>query len=635
MEECKNCNHEHHHEHEEESIKGDVIKLVISFIIFIIAIVKIVPLKYTIYLYVISYIIVGYEVIFKSIKNIFKGEVFDENFLMTIATIGAFAISEPMEAVAVMLFYNLGELFEDIASDRSKKSIIQLMNIKPRIANLKLENEIKEVDPEELKIGDIIVIKPGEKVPVDGAIIVGETLINTSAITGESVPRKVGLNEEIYAGSINESNLIEVKVTKEFKDTEIHKIIELVKNSNKNKSKTEMFITRFAKIYTPVVVILALVLAFVPPLFLGFSSLAKWVRRALVFLVTSCPCALVLSVPLGFFAGIGRAGKEGVLVKGSNYLDILTKTHTMILDKTGTITKGNFEVAKVILSENATDITEDELLKIAGTAEKMSNHPIAKSILNRLSSENISTDGIQEYTEIAGCGIIAICDNYELLVGNEKLMKKENIDYKPCMENGTIVYVAKNKKYLGVIIVRDIVKEDSIIAINEFKQNGIENIYMLTGDNEKTAMEIGKEVGIENVYSNLLPEQKVEKLKDIKGKHGITITIGDGINDSPILALSDLGVSIGNTGSDLAIETSDIVIMDGKLSSFNKLIKTAKRTKGIVKQNIYFAIGIKVIVLVLGAIGISTMWEAVFADVGVTVLTVLNSLRIFNGIKCK
>lgn len=434
----------------------------------------------------------------------------------------------------------------------------------------------------------------------------------------------MSINEEIYAGSINESNLIEIKVTKEFKDTEVYKIIELVKNSNKNKSKTEMFITKFAKIYTPVVVILALVLAFVPPIFTGFNSLAKWVKRALVFLVTSCPCALVLSVPLGFFAGIGKAGHEGVLVKGSNYLDILTKARTMVLDKTGTITKGNFEVAQVILSDK---LTEEELLKNAAIAESMSNHPIAKSILHRI-NEKISTEKVKEFSEIAGCGVKVIYENSEILVGNEKLMEKENVKFYQCMENGTVVYVAKDKKYLGAIVVQDIIKEDSITAIKEFKQNGIKDIYILTGDNEKAAKEIGKEVGINNVYYNLLPAQKVEKMKEIKEEFGTIIAIGDGINDSPLLALSDLGVSIGNTGSDLAIETSDIVIMDGKLSSFTKLIKTAKRTKRIVKQNIYFAIGIKIIVLILGAMGISNIWEAVFADVGVTFLTVLNSLRI-------
>ena len=385
-----------------------------------------------------------------------------------------------------------------------------------------------------------------------------------------------------------------------------------------------MFITKFAKIYTPVVVILALALAFIPPIFVGFENLAEWVRRALVFLVTSCPCALVLSVPLGFFAGIGKAGHDKVLVKGSNYIDILTKVDSMVLDKTGTITKGSFEVAKVILSDK---ITEEELLETAGIAEEMSNHPIAKSIMNKV-NKKVLVEEIKEYTEIAGQGVKAKYKEEEILVGNSKLMEKENIKYYPCMESGTVVYVAKNKQYLGAIIVKDLVKEDSVEAIKEFKQNGINNIYMLTGDNEKTAKDIAKEVGIENIYSNLLPAEKVEKMKEIKKQSGYIVAIGDGINDSPLLALSDIGVSIGNTGSDLAIETSDIVIMDGNLSSFNKLIKTAKRTKQIVKQNIYFAIGVKVIVLLLGAIGISTMWEAVFADVGVTLLTVVNSLRV-------
>ena len=418
--------------------------------------------------------------------------------------------------------------------------------------------------------------------------------------------------------------MIEVKVIKKFEDTAISQIIELVKNSNKNKSKTEMFITKFARIYTPVVVILAVFLAFIPPIFVGFQNLSEWVRRALVFLVTSCPCALVLSVPLGFFAGIGKAGREGVLVKGSNYLNLLTKAKTLVLDKTGTITKGNFEISKIILSEN---ITEEELLKIAAIAESMSNHPIAKSIVEK-ANEVVDTKDIKEYNEIAGQGIKVKYKEDEILVGNSKLLEKENIKYYICNEIGAVVYVAKNKKYLGSIVISDVIKEDSKGAIEKFIETGIKNIYMLTGDNSKIAEHVAKSVGIKNVYANLLPAEKVEKMKEIKQKYGTVVAIGDGINDSPLLALSDIGVSIGNTGADLAIETSDIVIMDGKLSSFSKLIKTAKRTNRIVRQNIYFAIGIKVLVLLLGAIGISTMWEAVFADVGVTFITVLNSLRI-------
>ena len=624
MENCKHCNHEHDHEEEEENIKLDIIKLIISLIIFIITFTKIIPDKNKIWVYIVAYIISGYEVLLNSIKNIFKGDLFDENFLMSIATIGAFAIGEPIEAVAVMIFYNLGEIFEHLAEDRSKKSIIQLMNLKPKIANLKYKNEIKTVDPEELKVGDTIIIKPGEKVPVDGIIIKGETTINASTLTGESIPKEVEENDEIWAGTINEGGLIEVNVIKEFQDTAISQIIELVKNSNKNKSKTEVFITKFAKIYTPVVVLLAVFLAFIPPIFMGFDNLGQWIKRALVFLVTSCPCALVLSVPLGFFAGIGRAGREGVLVKGSNYLNLLTKAKTLVLDKTGTITKGSFEVTKVILSQN---ITEEELLKIAAIAESMSNHPIAKSIVEK-ANETIDTNDIKEYNEIPGMGMKVSYKDDEILVGNSKLFEKENVKYYECSEIGAIVYVAKNRVFLGSIVIADAIKEDSKQAIEEFINDGIKNIYMLTGDNSKIAENVAKNVGIENVSSNLLPTEKVEKMEEIKQKNGNVIAIGDGINDSPLLALSDIGVSIGNTGADLAIETSDIVIMDGKLSSFSKLIKTAKKTNRIVKQNIYFAIGIKIIVLVLGAIGISTMWEAVFADVGVTLITVLNSLRI-------
>jgi Cd2+/Zn2+-exporting ATPase len=624
MSKCEHCG-AHDHEEKEENLKAEVVKLVIALIIFATAFFKVVPGKIATWLFVAAYILSGYEVLLKSIKNIFRGEVFDENFLMSIATLGAFAINKPGEAAAVMIFYNVGELFEDYAVGKSKKSIIQLMNIKPKIANLKNGNEIKVVEPEELKVGDIIVVKAGEKIPVDGVIVNGETTINTSALTGESVPRKVKVDDEVLAGCINESDVIEVKVTKEFKDTAINEIIELVKNSNKAKSKTELFITKFAKVYTPIVVVLALILAFVPPIFVGFQNLGEWVKRALVFLVTSCPCAIVLSVPLGYFAGIGKAGKEGVLIKGSNYLDVLTKANTMVLDKTGTITKGNFEVSKIVLAE---EIGEEELLEIAAVAESMSNHPIAKSIISKV-NKKISQEEIEEYKEIAGMGIKAKYHGDEIVAGNAKLLEKEEIKYYPCNEIGAIVYVAKNKKYLGAIVISDTVKPDSKEAIEGFKKNGINKICMLTGDNKEIAENIAKQVGIEEVHYNLLPGEKVKELQKIKNEQNVVIAIGDGINDSPVLAEADIGASMGLNGQDLAIETSDIVIMDGKLSSFNKAINVSKRTKKIIMQNIYFALGIKAIVLVLGAFGISTMWEAVFADVGVTFITVLNSLRIF------
>lgn len=620
---ARECNHEH--KDKEENLKAEVVKLVIALIIFATAFFKVVPGKIATWLFIAAYILSGYEVLLKSIKNIFRGEVFDENFLMSIATLGAFAISKPGEAAAVMIFYNVGELFEDYAVGKSKKSIIQLMNIKPKIANLKKGNEIKVVEPEELKVGDIIVVKAGEKIPVDGVIVNGQTTINTSALTGESVPRKVKVDDEVLAGCINESDVIEVKVTKEFKDTAINEIIELVKNSNKAKSKTELFITRFAKVYTPIVVVLALILAFIPPIFVGFQNLGEWVKRALVFLVTSCPCAIVLSVPLGYFAGIGKAGKEGVLIKGSNYLDVLTKANTMVLDKTGTITKGNFEVSKIVLAE---EIGEEELLEIAAVAESMSNHPIAKSIISKV-NKKISQEEIEEYKEIAGMGIKAKYHGDEIVAGNAKLLEKEEIKYYPCNEIGAIVYVAKNKKYLGAIVISDTVKPDSKEAIEGFKKNGINKICMLTGDNKEIAENIAKQVGIEEVHYNLLPGEKVKELQKIKNEQNVVIAIGDGINDSPVLAEADIGASMGLNGQDLAIETSDIVIMDGKLSSFNKAINVSKRTKKIIIQNIYFALGIKAIVLVLGAFGISTMWEAVFADVGVTFITVLNSLRVF------
>ena len=628
MSKCEHCgahDHDHEHEEEEENLKAEVVKLVIALIIFATAFFKIVPGKIATWLFVAAYILSGCDVLLNAAKHILKREPFDENFLMSIATLGAFAINKPGEAAAVMIFYNVGELFEDYAVGKSKKSIIQLMNIKPKIANLKKGNEIKVVEPEELKVGDIIVVKAGEKIPVDGVIVNGQTTINTSALTGESVPRKVKIDDEVLAGCINESDVIEVKVTKEFKDTAINEIIELVKNSNKAKSKTELFITRFAKVYTPIVVVLALILAFIPPIFVGFQNLGEWVKRALVFLVTSCPCAIVLSVPLGYFAGIGKAGKEGVLIKGSNYLDVLTKANTMVLDKTGTITKGNFEVSKIVLAE---EIGEEELLEIAAVAESMSNHPIAKSIISKV-NKKISQEEIEEYKEIAGMGIKAKYHGDEIVAGNAKLLEKEEIKYYPCNEIGAIVYVAKNKKYLGAIVISDTVKPDSKEAIEGFKKNGINKICMLTGDNKEIAENIAKQVGIEEVHYNLLPGEKVKELQKIKNEQNVVIAIGDGINDSPVLAEADIGASMGLNGQDLAIETSDIVIMDGKLSSFNKAINVSKRTKKIIIQNIYFALGIKAIVLVLGAFGISTMWEAVFADVGVTFITVLNSLRIF------
>lgn len=624
MSECKNC-HEREHVHEEENIKMEMAKLLIALLVFIIALTKVFSNNITGVLYITAYIISGYEVLIKSARNILKGKIFDENFLMSIATIGAFAINEPAEAVAVMIFYNIGEIFEDYAVGKSKKSIIALMNIKPQIANLKTNNEIKIIQPEELKVGDIIIVKPGEKIPVDGVIINGETLVNTSMLTGESIPKRVRIDDLVLGGSINQNNVIEIKVTKEFKDTAINEIIELVKNSSKNKSKTELFITRFARIYTPIVVILAVLIAFIPPLFAGFENLSEWIKRALVFLVTSCPCAIVLSVPLGYFAGIGKAGKEGVLIKGSNYLDILTKANGIVLDKTGTITKGNFEVSKIIL---AGEINEQELLEIAAIAESMSNHPIAKSIINKTQKE-IDTNMIDEYNEIAGMGVKVKYKGEEILAGNSKLLDKEKIKYYPCKEIGAIVYVVKNKKYLGAIIISDTIKEDSKNAIAEFASNGIKEIYMLTGDNKDIAENVANKVGIKNTFSNLLPHEKVEKMQEIQENASKIIAIGDGINDSPLLALADIGVSIGNTGSDLAIETSDMVIMDGKLSTFNKAIKTSKKTKKIVIQNIYIALIIKTVVLILGALGISTMWEAVFADVGVTFITVLNTLRIF------
>lgn len=578
-------------------------------------------------LYLSSYLLIGHEVIIKAAKNILAGDVFDENFLMLIATIGALLIKEFPEAVAVMLFYEIGETFQEIAVNRSRKSIADLMDIRPDKANLKINNIIKEVSPSEVSINDIIIVKPFEKVPLDGIIIDGASSLDTSALTGESIPRNVNINDEVLSGSINQTGTLTLRVTKDFSSSTVSKILDLVQNSSSKKAQTEQFITKFAKIYTPLVVILAIAIAFVPPMFIKDSILADWVKRALIFLVVSCPCALVISVPLGFFGGIGSASRRGVLIKGSNYLEALNFVDTIVFDKTGTLTKGVFEVSKIIPNDT---ISEDELLKYAALAEMHSSHPIGKSILNAY-NKPLDQAEIKLYEEIPGHGTKAIVEDKTLLAGNSKLMDKFNIPYEKCDMSGTVIYVAFNGKFLGNILISDKIKDSSKNAITTLKNKGVTNLVMLTGDNKSTAENIAKDLGIDSVYSELLPQDKVEifeKLMNKKDKKSKIAFVGDGINDAPVLARADIGIAMGGVGSDAAIEAADIVIMDDNLSKISNGIDIAKYTRKIVMQNITFALLVKVLVLTLGALGKANMWEAVFADVGVSLISVLNSMRV-------
>lgn len=602
-------------------------------------------------IFIISYIIIGAEIIIKAVKNIFHGELFDENFLMAIATIGAIIIGDYPEAVTVMLFYEIGEMFQDRAIENSRKSIESLASIKADYANLKSEDGIKKVNPQDVKIGDLIVIKPGEKIPLDGKIVEGISTLDTSALTGESIPRGVETGDTILSGCININGVLTVEVVKEFGESTVSKILSLIEESDDKKSNSEKFITKFAKYYTPIVVVLALIIAIVPPI-ISHSSFVEWINRAFTFLVISCPCALVISIPLGFFGGIGAASKKGVLIKGSTYIEDLANSEIVVFDKTGTLTKGVFEVSKV--SSTVDNITNQEILELAAYAENHSNHPIAKSILNAYGKE-INHKLIEKIEEISGCGIVAMIkqvniknnttqDNFfagnyretnEVIIGNSKIMEKFNIEYSKINEIGTVIYIAINKKYCGYIVISDVIKPDSKMTIEKLKQNRIKQTIMLTGDLDNVASDIAKELNIDKYYAELLPDEKVEKMKDldkIKSKKGKLIFVGDGTNDAPVLNLADIGIAMGGIGSDAAIEAADVVIMNDEPSKIIDAIKISKRTLKIVKQNIIFAIAVKVIVLLLGSLGIANMWEAVFADVGVSVIAVLNSLRI---LKCK
>lgn len=611
-------------------MKKEVIKVVIALILFLISL--IIPFEnawINIGIYIVSYLIVGLDVLIEAIKNIFKGEVFDENFLMTIATIGAFAIGEYPEAVAVMLFYQVGEMFQSYAVDKSRKSIASLMDIRPDFANIKKNGSIEKVSPDKINIGDIIIVKPGEKVPLDGTIVDGNSMLDTSALTGESVPREVNIGDEVLSGSINQNGLIEIKVTKSFGESTVSKILDLVENASSKKSKSENFISKFAKYYTPIVVVIAVLLAIIPPIIFKETEFIQWLYRALTFLVVSCPCALVISIPLGFFGGIGGASKLGVLVKGSNYLEALSKTEVVVFDKTGTLTEGVFEVKKV----NSVDITKEDLIKYAAYAESFSNHPIANS-LKKAYGKDIDNKKISETHELSGLGVNAVVDGNAVFVGNEKLMQEKNIEYIKCNEIGTILYVAINNQFKGTIIISDKIKADAKKAIEKLKKNNVKKIVMLTGDKKAVGESVAKELGLDEVYTELLPNDKVEKVEELmksKSEKGKLAFVGDGINDAPVLAISDIGIAMGGLGSDAAIEAADVVLMTDEPSKVVDAIKISKKTLKIVKQNIIFAIVVKILVLILSAIGLSNMWQAVFADVGVSVLAILNALRVLVG----
>ena len=618
--------HHHHHHHGDGDYRSSVMKIAISAILFILGLVLNLSPWVELALFLAAYVIVGGEILLLAVNNIKRGQVFDENFLMSIATIGAFLIGEYPESVAVMLFYQVGELFQDIGVDRSRRSIKELMDIRPDFVNLKVGNDLVVVSPEEVNVGDIIVVKPGEKIPLDGVVIEGYSTADTSALTGESIPRDLGPGSTALSGFINNNGVLTIEVTKRFGESTVAKILDLVQNASSRKAPTEKFITKFARYYTPVVVFAAIGIALIPPLILKGATFSQWVYRALIFLVISCPCALVISIPLGFFGGIGGASRKGILVKGSNFLEALNHVETVVFDKTGTLTKGVFQVTQVVPEG---EFTKEEMLEYAAYAEAFSNHPIATSILAAYEGE-IDKEKITDYEEIPGHGIKVKVDGKEVLAGNSKLMEKENISYRIGDSIGTIVHVAIDKKYAGYIVIADEVKGDSKDAIRELKDLGIKKTVMLTGDTKRVAERVGKELGLDEVYSELLPTDKVEKLEEIykfKSPEGKLVFAGDGINDAPVLARADIGIAMGGLGSDAAIEAADVVIMTDEPSKISTAIEIAKRTQKIVWQNIVFAIGVKLLFLGMGALGLATMWEAVFADVGVTVIAILNSLR--------
>lgn len=579
-------------------------------------------------LFAMSYIIVGGDVVWSAVKNIFRGKVFDENFLMSIASIGAFFVGEFPEGVAVMLFYQVGELFQSYAVDKSRKSISDLMDIRPDYANVKRGEELVKTDPDEVQIGDIIVIKAGEKIPLDGKVLSGSSMIDTSALTGESVPREITVGSDILSGCININGVITAEVTKEFGESTVSKILDLVENASSKKSNSEQFITRFARYYTPVVVIIAAILAFVPPLVISGATFSDWIYRALSFLVVSCPCALVISIPLSFFGGIGGASKQGILVKGSNYLEALAKTEIVVFDKTGTLTKGVFNVQEI----HPEGVSNEMLLEVAAYAESYSNHPISLS-LKRAYGKAIDNERVSDVEEISGLGVNATVDGKKVLAGNVKLMEKMNIPYLKDELVGTVVHIAIENLYAGYIVIADEVKTDAAQAIRELKAADIKKTIMLTGDARNVGAKVAKELGLDEFYAELLPTDKVEKLEELfkkKSTKGKLAFVGDGINDAPVLARADIGIAMGALGSDAAIEAADIVIMTDEPSKIATAIKISQKTLKIAYQNITFAITVKVAVLILSALGLATMWAAVFADVGVTIIAILNAFRALN-----
>lgn len=591
------------------------------------------PSQWLVFLiYLIPYLVIGYDIVYKAVRNISHGQVFDENFLMMVATFGAFGVKEYSEAVAVMLFYQVGELFQNYAVGKSRQSISDMMNICPEYANIEEDGVLTQVDPDDVEVGTIIVVKPGERIPLDGIVTEGTSMIDTAALTGESVPRRATVGDEIISGCVNGSSTIKVKVTKAFEDSTVARILELVENASSKKAKVENFITRFAKYYTPVVTIGAVILAILPPLILG-GGWADWIQRACIFLVISCPCALVISVPLGFFGGIGASSKIGILVKGSNYLEAVAEMTTIVFDKTGTLTKGEFKVSEVQPSADKNNtIGKEELLEIAAYGEGYSNHPIANSIREAY-GKTLSMERVTDTEEIAGHGIHTFIDGREVYLGNAKLMDAQNIAYTENKTAGTVVYVACNNVFAGSIVISDTVKEGSKDAIRDMKQVGVKKTVMLTGDRQAAADAVAAELGIDEVHAELLPADKVgqvEKLLGAQNEKEKLAFVGDGINDAPVLTRADIGIAMGSMGSDAAIEAADIVLMDDDIRKIASLVKIARKTLGIVKQNIVFALAVKALVLLLGALGMANMWEAVFADVGVSVIAILNSMRTLN-----
>ena len=601
------------------------------------------------FLYLIPYFVIGWDILYKAVRNIKNGQIFDENFLMAVATIGAFGVNEYSEAVAVMLFYQVGELFQSYAVNRSRQSITDLMDICPEYANIEEDGQLKQVDPDDVEVGDIIVIKPGEKIPLDGKVVFGESMVDTSALTGESVPRTVKEGDDLVSGCVNGNGLLRAEVTKEFDDSTVAKILELVENASSKKAHVENFITRFARYYTPAVVIGAVVLAVIPPLFAG-QSWSEWVRRACTFLVISCPCALVISVPMSFFSGIGAASKKGVLVKGSNYLEIMSKLHTVVFDKTGTLTKGEFKVARIYSAdeeadtagngenesdesaENGTDSRSEKqrkVLELAALAESYSDHPISRSIRDAWGKE-LDQSRVSDAQEISGHGVKVKIDGKMVLAGNGKLMDEKGISYTECDSIGTVVYVAEDGRFLGSIVIADGIKDGVKDAIQRLKRAGVSKTVMLTGDRRNVAEAVAKEIGLDEVHAQLLPGDKVdavESLMKFLPESKKLAFVGDGINDAPVLSRADVGIAMGSMGSDAAIEAADVVLMDDDPRKIADIVRISRKTMGIVMQNIVFALGVKFVVLAMGAFGVANMWEAVFADVGVSVIAILNAMR--------